>query len=126
MQFINALAILLFYQLMGEMTVRYLAFPVPGPVLGMLMLFATLLIRNRLYDTLEKTAAGLLGHLSLLFVPAGVGIMVHWEHIADEWLAIGVALVLSTVITLLGSAGIMIIANRLTSSVYSDSEASDD
>ena len=113
MQLIHALTILLFYQLVGEILVRYFALSIPGPVLGMVLLFVTLLIRNRVDDILEKTAAGLLGHLSLLFIPAGVGIMVHFDRIADEWIAIGVALILSTIITLIGSAGIMIIANRL-------------
>lgn len=114
MQSINALTILLLYQLIGEVAVRYLSIPVPGPVIGMLMLFVTLLIKKQVHDTLEKTASGLLGHLSLLFVPAGVGIMVHFERIANEWLPISVALVLSTIITLIGSASIMSIASRFT------------
>ena len=113
MQLIHALTILLFYQLVGEILVRYFALSIPGPVLGMVLLFVTLLVRNKVDPALEKTAAGLLGHLSLLFIPAGVGIMVHFDRIADEWIAIGVALISSTIITLIGSAGIMIIANRL-------------
>lgn len=113
MQFINGLTVLLIYQLVGEITVRYFSFPIPGPVLGMLMLFVTLVIRGAAHDTLEKTASALLGHLSLLFIPAGVGIMVHFDRIADEWLAIGVALISSTIITLIGSAGIMTFMSRL-------------
>ena len=112
MPLITALTILLVFQLMGEITVRYLGLPIPGPVLGMLMLFVTLLFRKRVHESLETTASGLLEHLSLLFIPAGVGIMVHFDRIASEWLAIAVALISSTVITFVGSAGIMVLMGR--------------
>jgi holin-like protein len=48
MTFINGLTILLFYQLVGEISVRWLGLPVPGPVLGMIMLFITLVIYGRI------------------------------------------------------------------------------
>jgi len=107
MQVIHAITILLCFQLLGEILVRYFSLVVPGPVLGMALLFVTLILRNCVDSSLEKTAAGLLSHLSLLFVPAGVGIMVHFDRVADEWFAIGVSLVVSTAITLAVSAGIM-------------------
>ena len=113
MPLINALTILLVFQLMGEISVRYFSLPIPGPVLGMLMLFLTLLLRNRVHDSLESTASGLLEHLSLLFIPAGVGIMVHVDRIASDWFAIAVALIVSTVITFIGSAGIMVLMERV-------------
>ena len=113
MQFINGLTVLLFYQLMGEITVRYFGLSVPGPVLGMIMLFVTLIIHGRAPASLQESSGALLSHLSLLFIPAGVGMMVHFERIANEWLAISVALVLSTVITLIGSAAIMSIVSRM-------------
>jgi len=103
----HALTILLVYQLMGEISVRYFALPIPGPVLSMLTLFVTFLIRNQVHDRLATTASCLLSHLSLLFIPAGVGIMVHFDRIANEWFAIAVALMSSTIIALVGSAGIM-------------------
>ena len=115
MQFINGLTILLVYQLIGEITARYFFLPIPGPVLGMLMLFVTLAIKGSVHDTLEKTATGLLSHLSLLFIPAGVGMIVHFDRIANEWVAICVALILSTVITLVGSAAIMSIVSKFVS-----------
>jgi len=113
MPLVNALTILLVFQLMGEITVRYFALLIPGPVVGMLMLFATLLLRKRVHHSLETTASGLLEHLSLLFIPAGVGIMVHFDRIASEWPAIAAALIFSTVITFIGSAGIMLLLERV-------------
>ena len=95
-----ALTVLLVYQLVGEVLVQLLGLPVPGPVIGMLLLFVTLLLRGEAPESLRSTANGLLGHLSLLFVPAGVGVMLHFHRLATEWLPIVVALVASTVITI--------------------------
>ena len=107
MIFLNGLTILLIYQLIGEVTVRLFKWPVPGPVLGMVMLFVTLLLKNELIKTLEPATTALLSHLSLLFVPAGVGVMVHFSRIGQQWLPITVSLVLSTIITLALSALLM-------------------
>ena len=115
MHFLNGVTLLLLYQLAGEMTVLYLELPVPGPVLGMIMLFLTLLLRGRVDTSLDSTSTALLSHLSLLFVPAGVGLMVHFDRIATEWISITIALFLSTVITMLATALIMLGATRLLS-----------
>ncbi len=112
MAFLNGITILLIYQLVGEVTVRLLALPIPGPVLGMVMLFVTLTVRGRVDESVDTAANGLLSHLSLLFVPAGVGMMVHFGRIADEWLPIIVTLVLSTVLTMGATAGIMQLMSR--------------
>jgi holin-like protein len=102
-----ALTVLLVYQLIGEALVQLLRLPVPGPVIGMLLLFVTLLLRGEAPESLRDTANGLLGHLSLLFVPAGVGVMLHFHRLASEWLPILVALVASTVITIAVTALVM-------------------
>lgn len=101
---IPALAALLVFQLIGEALVRTLGVPVPGPVVGMALLLATLVLRPSLLGALKPTAQTLLQHLSLLFVPAGVGVMLHLQRLGDEALAIGVALVLSTLVGLASAA----------------------
>jgi holin-like protein len=95
-----ALTVLLVYQLIGEVLVQLLGLPVPGPVVGMLLLFVTLLVRGTAPEWLRTTSNALLGHLSLLFVPAGVGVMQHFQRLGAEWLPIAVALVASTIITI--------------------------
>lgn len=95
-----AFAILLIYQCVGEGIAFLSGWPIPGPVIGMLLLFASLLVWPRLHELLEQTATELLKHLSLLFVPAGVGIIVAAASGSGQWLAIGVALVCSTLLTL--------------------------
>ena len=97
---LGSLTILLVFQLVGEAVAHGLDLPVPGPVIGFALLFLTLLARHGVPEDLRTTANGLLQHLSLLFVPAGVGVMVHLARLRDEWLPISVALVVSTVLTI--------------------------
>ena len=93
---LNTITLLLLYQLIGELVVRGLGLPIPGPVIGMALLLLTLIIRGRVGNELRNGASGLLQHLSLLFVPAGAGVMLHLHRVADEWLPITVALFVST------------------------------
>lgn len=101
---IAALATLLGFQLIGEAIVYALGWPIPGPVLGMALLLATLAIWRGLLDLLRPTALALLTHLSLLFVPAGVGVLVHARRIESEGVAIMVAIVVSTVLAMIVTA----------------------
>lgn len=103
---VPALLCLLGCQLLGEALVQLTRTPVPGPVLGMLLLalWLGLVARGRIPAALGQTADVLLAHLSLLFVPAGVGVMLHLQRIAAEWLAIVAALVLSTLLAIAATA----------------------
>jgi putative effector of murein hydrolase LrgA (UPF0299 family) len=104
---IGALAVLLAFQLVGEVAVQLSGVPAPGPVVGMVLLFIALRWRESLPDALRTTAETLLSHLSLLFIPAGVGIIQHGARLADEWLALLAAMVLSTLITVAVTALVM-------------------
>lgn len=84
----------------GEFIVVLTQAPVPGPVVGMLLLFIGLMIKGRVPDELGRIADTLLKHLSLLFVPAGVGIMLHFNLVREELVPLGGALVVSTVIAI--------------------------
>jgi putative effector of murein hydrolase LrgA (UPF0299 family) len=102
-----ALAILLVFQTLGEGIAFVTGVPIPGPVIGMLLLFAALLAWPRLQAILDATASGLLGHLSLLFVPAGVGIVVAAASGRGQWLAIVLAVAASTLLTMAVTALVM-------------------
>lgn len=107
MNFLNGMALLLIYQLIGEIGVHLLQWSVPGPVLGMLLLFLSLLLRKGAPLAVETASTALLSHLSLLFVPAGVGMMVYVQRLQQEWLPIMASLVLGTLVTLMASALVM-------------------
>jgi holin-like protein len=101
---IETLAALLMFQTIGEVASYTLRLPVPGPVIGMVLLLLFLKLRPRALATLRETSLGLLQHLSLLFVPAGVGVMVHWDRLAAKGVAIVVSIVASTVLALAATA----------------------
>ncbi|HSD20898.1 MAG TPA: CidA/LrgA family protein [Anaeromyxobacter sp.] len=94
---IHGLATLLVFQLAGEVLTRLVGLPVPGPVLGMLLLLLALELRLPGEEHLSAVSSGLLSSLSLLFVPAGVGIMLHAPRLAAEWRALVGGLLVSTV-----------------------------
>lgn len=87
-------------QLLGELLVSLTGLPVPGPVCGMALLFAGLLIRGSIPGDLAAVGASLLDNLALLFIPAGVGVMLHAPLLGRDWLPILVALVASTALTI--------------------------
>jgi len=95
---------LLLFQCAGEVVSHLLGLPVPGPVVGMLLLFIALRARNRVPDSIAMAADALAKHLSLLFVPAGVGVMMYFERLAGEWLPIVMALLVSTTVAMAAAA----------------------
>ncbi|MCO4847604.1 MAG: CidA/LrgA family protein [Yoonia sp.] len=94
------LATLLAFQLLGEVTSRGLDLPLPGPVIGMALLFISCVMWPRLAQTITPTTTVLLGHLSLLFVPAGVGVVGHLDKFGSDGAALGVAIIGSTVVAI--------------------------
>ena len=100
MKILTGLTLLLIYQLIGEVLVLMLDLPIPGPVIGMLLLLVSLLGYGGLLDKVSDGADALLGHLSLLFVPAGVGVMVHFHLLAEQGISIIITLLVSTLLTL--------------------------
>lgn len=104
---LNAFTLILCCQLAGELMVTALGLPIPGPVCGMALMFAGLIIRGGVPEKLGEASDALLSNLSLLFIPAGVGVMLHLQFMTDEALPITLALVLSTVITIAVTAAMM-------------------
>ena len=97
---INALLILLSYQLAGEILIRTVSLPVPGPVVGMLLLFITLLWRETLVTRIEQTTQYILQNLTLLYVPAAVGVVVHLDLVRSEGGPLILTLVASSLFTI--------------------------
>jgi holin-like protein len=81
--------------------------PVPGPIVGLLLMLAYLLVRRNVAAPLEATSRGLLSYLSLLFVPAGVGIVRYLDLIERYWLPIAAAIVGSTLLTMAVTFAVM-------------------
>lgn len=101
------LTLILVCQLAGEVAVGVLSVPVPGPVVGMVLLFVILMILGHVPEQLDQTATGLLRSMSLLFVPAGTGVMLHFQLLGEALLPLGLALLVSTVATIAVTALLM-------------------
>ena len=104
---IRTITTLLLFQTIGEGIAFALSLPVPGPVIGMVLLFIYLVVAKGAVDKLAPVSLELLKHLSLLFIPAGVGIMVHAQRVAAEWLPIALALIASTVVSIAVTAAVV-------------------
>ena len=94
------LTVLLCFQLAGEVLSRALDLPLPGPVLGMALMLAAFIALPRLAEAVRAIAQGLLAHLSLLFVPAGVGVVGHLDKLGADGLPVVVAIIASTVVSI--------------------------
>lgn len=105
---LRGLAWLLALQSIGELLARGLALPFPGPVIGMLLLLIALRV-PAVREPVADCANFLLSHLSLLFVPVGVGVMTHLGLLGQYGVRMLVVMVLSTWIGL----GVAVLALHL-------------
>ena len=109
---LSGFSILLVFQLAGELLSRSLALPIPGPVFGMVLLLGFLIWRGNVPDSLRSVSEGILRHLALLYVPAGVGLIAHSRLLASDWIAIVGSLLVSTVLTLIVTALVLQMMQR--------------
>ena len=95
MQALRGLAWLLALQSLGELLARGLHLPFPGPVVGLVLLLGAL-DWEPVRTPVAVCADFLLAHLSLLFVPVGVGLITHLGLLAEYGLRMLAVIVLST------------------------------
>jgi putative effector of murein hydrolase LrgA (UPF0299 family) len=118
-----SLGLILLCQLVGEVIAHGTGVAVPGPVIGLVLCVLLLVARDwvgrrmpvELHDgTFEQTGRGILSHLSLLFVPAGVGVVQRLDVLAGNALAITLALLVSTILGIGVSAWVFNFVARRT------------
>lgn len=97
---LEGLTILIFLQFLGEIIVGAARLPVPGPVVGLALLAAYALWRRAMPRSVEIAGDAILRHLSLLFVPAGVGLIAFGDRLLGEGVRLVIALIVSTAITM--------------------------
>ena len=104
--------VLLLCQLAGDFIMLATGLPLPGPVIGMALLFTGLSLRGEAPAALQSLSDSLLSHLSLLFVPAGVGVMLHADLIGAQLLPIAGSVVIATLTTMVLTGWLMQRLNR--------------
>lgn len=115
------LFVLLACQLVGDLLARGLSLPLPGPVIGIVLLAALLFTAQhfprysaRITPNVEKASDALLAHLGLFFVPAGVGVSAHFDLVLADGLPLALTLLLSTLATLIVTVWVFILARLIS------------
>jgi holin-like protein len=111
---LHALTLILATQLGGEVLTRSLNLPIPGPVLGMVALTIAFASLPKLREAMRPVAQGILGHLSLLFVPAGVGVIGNLQALKGMGLGLTLAILVSTALAITAAALTFALVARLT------------
>ncbi len=109
---LHGLVALICCQFVGEVLVRALGVPIPGPVIGLLLLVIAMAVLGRVPTGVGKASDELLRHLSLFFVPAGVGALRYADLLAKEGVRLAVVLMLSTAVTLVVTAVVFLWMRR--------------
>jgi holin-like protein len=105
---LKGLLVLLGCQLGGEVAVRLTDIKIPGPVVGMLLFLVVLRVRNpQSASGLVRAPNLLLNHLQLLFVPAGVGVIVYGDELRDNALPLAAGLWVSWLLGLVATAAVV-------------------
>ncbi len=92
---IRGLVQILLFQGLGEIISKLLGLPIPGPVIGLVLLLTTLLMRRRIDADLDLVATAFTQHLGLLFIPAAVGVVMFVPQLANHGLTIAIILLIS-------------------------------
>ncbi len=98
---IRGVAIIFGFLFLGEAVSSLLRLPVPGNVIGMVLLTIALKLKAVKLEWVKPVADFLVNNMSFLFVPAGVGIMAYFDIVQKQWLPIAVSIFVSTVFVLL-------------------------
>jgi holin-like protein len=104
---IRGLIILLGFQGAGELISRLFMLPIPGPVIGLVLLLVFLIRRGKVDAPIDTVASALTRHLGLLFVPAAVGVVMFWPQLRTHFWAITIALIVSAAATIAVSAAVL-------------------
>ena len=122
---LNSIFVILFFQLVGEFIQKFLELSVPGPVIGLFLLLIILLMSKKNYYkipinfqiNLINSAESLLNYLPLLFIPVGVGVVMHLTLLEDNLVPVMLVIIIGTLLTLAVTAFVM---DRLLKEVNKD------
>ncbi len=104
---LNGILVLLVFQCLGEAINTLLGLGLPGPVIGLLLLFGGLCLRGGVPDSVAQSSQTLIPLLALMFLPAATGVFFLGPAFDDQWSAIIGAIVIATVLSLLFNALLM-------------------
>lgn len=112
---LNSIFLIFFFQLVGEFIQKFLELSIPGPVIGLFLLLIMLLLSKKKYYkipvnfqiNLINSAENLLNYLPLLFIPVGVGVVMHLSLLEDNLVPVVLVIIIGTLLTLAVTAFVM-------------------
>lgn len=112
---LNSIFLIFFFQLVGEFIQKFLELSIPGPVIGLFLLLIMLLLSKKKYYkipvnfqiNLINSAENLLNYLPLLFIPVGVGVVMHLSLLEDNLVPVMLVIIIGTLLTLAITAFVM-------------------
>lgn len=125
-QWLAGAAILVVFELLGRSLVPMLPFPVPGSVLGMLLLLLSLMVYGEVPRGLAVVSEQLLRMLVLIFLPAAVGIYFLRDLSPRDWFALFAAMIVGTLVTLTISGLLLNALLKRSASPHTPSEGRGD
>lgn len=117
---LRSIFVIFFFQLLGEFLKKFFEMRIPGPVIGLILLLVTLIflkkfkktVINNLKADVINTSNYILSYLSLLFVPIGVGVVMHLSYLENNLFRVLIIVFISTILTIAGTAFLMEKINR--------------
>ena len=117
---LRAIFVIFFFQLLGEALKKFFEMRIPGPVIGLILLLVTLIFLKKFKKTaivnlktdVVNTSNYILSYLSLLFVPIGVGVVMHLSYLENNLFRVLIIVFISTILTIAGTAFLMEKINR--------------
>jgi holin-like protein len=105
---LRAIFVIFFFQLLGEAIKKFFEMRIPGPVLGLILLLFVLIFLKRfktaaitnLKEDVINTSNYILNYLSLLFVPIGVGVVMHLSYLENNLFKVLIIVFISTILTI--------------------------
>ncbi len=112
MEMYRGLAIILGFLFVGQAVSKFTHIPVPGSVLGMILLTLALMARVVKLEHVEEVGGFLIKNMSVMFIPPGVGVIVYWSLVKQQLLPITAALVVSFAVTIVLTAKVVELIRR--------------
>ena len=111
---LKSLFIIFFFQLLGEAIQKFFEINIPGPVIGLILLLLVFIFFiksappfRKIKKEISETRHQIINYLSLLFVPIGVGVVMHINYLGDNLFKILAIIIIGTLSTLVFVAYIM-------------------
>ena len=105
---LKSIFIIFLFQLIGESAQKYFELTVPGPVIGLILLLMSFILLknnknlfvNKVKNEISSTAIHISNYLSLLFVPIGVGVVMHLSYLEKNYIEVLGVIFFSTILTI--------------------------